>query len=832
MTTSSTINPEQKRLVRSTHTGGDQTNIRVKLAAETRNRAQFALQMPEQRHHGSKRLDRSAEQRQCGREDVLLGECRPKAFKMWCYPKFFGSSTPDPLFQSTDFTSSILLRNFVAGSILSVLSVSRSIAIAALIFTGPLLPFLPAGVGIFLMGNALTVLLVAMASGYRALGPTPKIGHSPIFAAMAISIVTIMDGAPPEAMAATVICTILVATFMTGALMTLMGMLRLGTLARSIPYPVIGGFIAGLGYLIIRGGVSVALGPNGSISEPMTLLEPLALMHVIPALIFAAVLFVLSKRLKHWSVLPILLIVVIISFHIVVLISGSSHAQAAASGWLAEFSSDSAGTFPPITFSQLALVDFTAVAMQSGTVLLLIFLSLISLLLGVGSIEVAVDRDLDPNREMIAAGVGNMVGGLAASALSFHTLSQTTLGHKLGGDRFLMNVFYVLIVIIAIIFGPSLTSMVPLFLLGGLLIYTGIGSLMDWCWNARKKLPLQDYLVVLAILLVVAFYGLLEGVGFGLGMSVLLFVRHYSKISILHAQMKGSDYRSNIDRAPAQMEFLDNHAHEVHIYLLRGFIFFASANQLLEKTQALLKEAPATGLLYVVIDLSRVEGLDSSALNSLTKMMQTFRRMNISLIMTAGRPETVTALRGLKSTLKLSNQQVCFADTLDEGVGQFQDRMLAGANNIEEPETTDVAAFLATVLGDRESVMPMASYFTNLTLHQGEVLFRQGDLGDALFLIQKGAVAISIELSDRSERIVRTIRTGAILGEMSVYTGESRTATVRAVEETVLLQLSSKALTKMRQDPDVPEGIFDAHIITLLADRLARANREIAALAD
>jgi hypothetical protein len=76
MITSSTIKPEQKRLDRSIHTVVDQTNIRINLAAETGNRAQFARQMPEQRHHGSKRLDRSAKQRQCGREDVLLGECR------------------------------------------------------------------------------------------------------------------------------------------------------------------------------------------------------------------------------------------------------------------------------------------------------------------------------------------------------------------------------------------------------------------------------------------------------------------------------------------------------------------------------------------------------------------------------------------------------------------------------------------------------------------------------------------------------------------------------------------------------------------------------------
>ena len=88
MTTSLIIKPEQKRLNRSIHTGVGQTNIRINLAPETGNRAQFARQMPEQRHHGSKRLDRSAEQRQGGREDVLLGECQYIYLRFFLYVNF------------------------------------------------------------------------------------------------------------------------------------------------------------------------------------------------------------------------------------------------------------------------------------------------------------------------------------------------------------------------------------------------------------------------------------------------------------------------------------------------------------------------------------------------------------------------------------------------------------------------------------------------------------------------------------------------------------------------------------------------------------------------
>jgi hypothetical protein len=110
MTTSLIIKPEQKRLNRSIHTGVGQTNIRINLAPETGNRAQFARQMPEQRHHGSKRLDRSAEQRQGGREDVLLGECQIICNRLAIITRF-----------------NVILQRVAIGQTIELISVSRSL---------------------------------------------------------------------------------------------------------------------------------------------------------------------------------------------------------------------------------------------------------------------------------------------------------------------------------------------------------------------------------------------------------------------------------------------------------------------------------------------------------------------------------------------------------------------------------------------------------------------------------------------------------------------------------------------------------------------------------
>ena len=74
--TMSAIKPERKRLDWSVQTSVDQTKIRINPAAETRNHAQFARQMPEPRHSVPKRLDRCAKRQQNATVDVLLGESR------------------------------------------------------------------------------------------------------------------------------------------------------------------------------------------------------------------------------------------------------------------------------------------------------------------------------------------------------------------------------------------------------------------------------------------------------------------------------------------------------------------------------------------------------------------------------------------------------------------------------------------------------------------------------------------------------------------------------------------------------------------------------------
>ena len=137
-------------------------------------------------------------------------------------------------------------------------------------------------------------------------------------------------------------------------------------------------------------------------------------------------------------------------------------------------------------------VDWSVVAQQFSTVIVLCILSVIMLLLDISGVEIAINRDLDPNRELRTAGLSNIIGAFVVSPLSFGVAADTAVAHKLGGDRFIMIVIYTALILTVIAVGPAPISLIPSAIVGGFLIYIGLNFLIEWIWKKRSKLPFTD----------------------------------------------------------------------------------------------------------------------------------------------------------------------------------------------------------------------------------------------------------------------------------------------------------------------------------------------------
>ncbi|HKV33446.1 MAG TPA: DUF1003 domain-containing protein [Pyrinomonadaceae bacterium] len=121
---------------------------------------------------------------------------------------------------------------------------------------------------------------------------------------------------------------------------------------------------------------------------------------------------------------------------------------------------------------------------------------------------------------------------------------------------------------------------------------------------------------------------------------------------------------------------------------------------------------------------------------------------------------------------------------------------------------------------DDDAARDLRNLLSEKTVPQNTRLFRQGDTGDAMYLIESGRVRISIHAGDKEELTLAELAQGDFFGEMSIIDGRQRSADAQVIESARLAVLSRDAfLTFVRKKPDVALEMLSA-----LTDRLRRTD--------
>ena len=118
-----------------------------------------------------------------------------------------------------------------------------------------------------------------------------------------------------------------------------------------------------------------------------------------------------------------------------------------------------------------------------------------------------------------------------------------------------------------------------------------------------------------------------------------------------------------------------------------------------------------------------------------------------------------------------------------------------------------------------------------LELTPGQVLFRAGDPSDGMYFVEQGTLSVVICLSQGQARRLRTLGPGSLIGEMSLYTKQPRSADAVAVTTCRVRRLSVEGFEAISHENHALSNELHIYIIKLLAFRLGAANAQIAALA-
>ena len=718
----------------------------------------------------------------------------------------------------------------MAGLVIGITDTSLEISLAALIFSGLLTPFLGQGIGFILFGAFIILFIGAITSPIPGEISVPQDTPAAIMALIAAGIVnTLSASASIEETFTTVIAAIVLTSLLTGVIFLVFGRFKLSGFARFIPYPVVGGFLAGTGWLLAKGSFGVMTDMDITLKNIPLLFQVNFLMQWIPGLIFAVALLVILRRSSHTLIIPGMLILFVALFYSVLAMADISISQASELGWLlGPFEQEA--LFQPLGPSSLALVDWSAILKQFDKIGTIVVLSLISLLLNASALEIAVKEDVDLNHELQSAGLANMVAGLFGSTVGYQALSLSVLTQRLNAKTRLAGIFAALTCGGALLFGASLFSYFPKPLLGGILLFMGLSFLMEWVVDARTRLPKLDYFLVLMILVAIASIGFLEGIAVGVLAAIVMFVFSYSQINAVKNTLSGANYRSKVERPLVHRQALQGKGDEIFILRLQGFIFFGTAQKLLDQIKERLNDPDHPRLRYVILDFRQVVLLDSSAVFSITRMKQLANSQKIHMVWT-NISSSIERLMEKGGLVDETDDSFIILPTLDHGLEWCENQILAAQG------ATDLTGFfekieqqLKRAIPELEDPRKLTNYFEVLELQEGACLIHQGDEATEMYFVESGLVSAQLELPDGKILRLRSMRGGTTVGEIGMYLGEKRTASVVADRPSIVHRLSKNALTEMeKKDPEIA-ALLHRWIASLLAERLADNNRTIEAL--
>ncbi|HIL63575.1 MAG TPA: cyclic nucleotide-binding domain-containing protein [Porticoccaceae bacterium] len=714
--------------------------------------------------------------------------------------------------------------NIISGSLLALVNISVAVSVAALLFAQTDPRLMVPGIAVLLMGTLVTGLGGSLFSDHKAVICSPRNGLVPGFAVMVSSIYISFDSQYSIAAEATIIAAIMVSTVVVGLFLLLLGRLKLGNLVRYIPYPVTGGFFAGIGYIFIQGGLTVAGGEQPSF-EAVSNSEFIQL--VTPAVALALCL-IMGKMFRDNALsVPAILFAAGLIFYAVLFLNEIGLDEAAANGQLPAI--ESTGSLIPVfNWDYVQEIRWMVIMEQADSIVVVALLCSVMLLLDVSGIELLAQKDLNPDHELQVMGYTNVVNGALDGFPGVHDVSDTALVETLGGKGRLTGFIYSTLMVAAILAGAEFMKIVPTFLLGGLLIYVGLEFLIDWVWKARDELPLSDYAVVIPILIVIILSDILKGVTFGFFVAIILFVVNYSKLSVIKIETNGSDHASNVDRDLETRELLNKEGNRVLILVLQGFIFFGTADKLITSIRNRIKDPEAYKVDFLVLDFHHVSQLDTSAIITFSKLAQLSDREGFHIVISGADDGSLKQLvkHGF-FTFGDQEWERVYKEQLDTAVDWCERSILADLKIDTGEHKLALADVLGRIAYEESDVKLLSDFFVTENRKAGEYLFNEGNKGESLYFVGSGSVLVVLKALNQKERILRKYKSGTILGEMAIYTGENRTASVRIEEDAQLFRLDKEKLEEMSRKFPASTAALHTYIVRVLAERLGRANRNL-----
>ncbi|MCE5250531.1 SLC26A/SulP transporter family protein [bacterium] len=714
-----------------------------------------------------------------------------------------------------------------------LVALPSSIAFGVLVYTvlGP--EYAGQGALVGILGAAVLGIVAPLVGRTGGLISAPCAPAAAVLSALALELFskTSGNGLDPASIPSLLVLTAVISA----GFQILYGVIGGGRLIKFIPYPVVSGYLSGVGVLIALGQLPKLFGlPKGTSLLHGLFLPGLWTWQSLAVGLFTMAVMVIAPRLSKKVPATIL-----------GLLGGmvAYFALAALSSGMLDIKDNPLIIGPIQTSGNLLNVvsgQVTSLFSVHLASIRLIFISALTLsvLLSIDTLKTCVVLDFqtrsrhNSDRELMGQGIGNLVSSLAGGMPGSGTMGPTLVNVTSGGRTPRSGVIEGVFVLMTLFLLSRLIAWVPIGALAGILL------IIAWRMFDRSMFRLLrypagrlDFAIILGVILVAVTVDLIAASGVGVALAILLFIRDQIRGTVIRRKRYLNQMSSKTRRLAAERAVLVQHGDQGVFCELQGNLFFGTTDQLYSQLEPDLRTKR-----FVLLDMRRVQSMDYTAAHLFEQMQVRLSERDGQLLF-SGMPSALLDQRDFEHYLAelgviRKGGGIMISDTLDGALEWMEEQILeaAGVKTKDEEQLLEVRDInLFRELDDR-TLDGLAACMHELFVPQGQRIFSHGDQGDEIYFIRRGSVRILLPLEGGKYHHLATFGRGDFFGEITFLDRGHRSADAEAKTPTDLYVLS-RSLFNEQSLADAALGVrVFARLALAIGERLRQADTELQVL--
>ena len=434
---------------------------------------------------------------------------------------------------------------------------------------------------------------------------------------------------------------LLIATLMAGILLLLMGALRLGSLIKFIPYPIILGFTAGIAVTIFTTQVNDLFGlgltglPKEFVPKWGVLLSSLGLTHLPTLLIGLGSILIIQLTPRLTKVIPgslVAIVVMTIACYFLKEYAGITGLDTIGDRYTIS------ARIPDLVAPELSWATLERLIGPAFTIAIL---GAIESLLSASVADGVISERHRSNTELMAQGVANIIvpffGGIPVTG----AIARTMTNINNGGRTPVAGITHAIVLLLIFLFLMPLMAYIPMACLSGVLVVISY-NMSGWrSVRASLRGPRSDAAVLLVTFLLTVLFDLTIAIELGLLLAMLLFMRRVIESTRIVVSRDKLHLHSEEDDSQHQGGEETLHLPQgIEVYEIEGPFFFGIANRFEEIVLA-TKARPQVRILR----MRQVPFMDSTAVRNLRILIETSQSEGIRLVLSGVRPSVHTTLQ-------------------------------------------------------------------------------------------------------------------------------------------------------------------------------------------